>query len=771
MGGMAAVANAKRLRCSVSGIVQGVGFRPFIYRLAKQAGLSGSVRNTASGVCIEVQSADASKLDRFFSDMKEKAPPLSRISSVAITEIPATADTDFTLVSSDNEGSVQTLVSPDIAICNECRNELRDPSDRRYAYPFINCTNCGPRYTIIEQIPYDRPSTSMKQFTMCPECDREYHDPMSRRFHAQPNACQLCGPALQLLDSEGNPVECSDPVGYAAAMLKSSRIIAVKGIGGFHLAVNAFDDSAISRLRKRKQREKKPFALMAKDLATAARFCHIDDSERRALCSPEAPVVLLKQKEKDGLSGEIAPGNNRLGMMLPYSPLHVLLMERAPDVLVMTSANSADEPIAIDNREAVQRLGGIADYFLVHDRPVYLGCDDSVTIHLAGRLRQIRRSRGYVPAPVPLVSGGEVVLAAGAEIKNTVCLLKEDRAILSQHIGDLKNYESYVHYRKVVDHLQHIFQTSPALIVGDMHPAYISTQWALEQKKTPVLFVQHHHAHLVSCLAENHCKEPAIGVILDGTGYGNDGSIWGGEVLIGDASGARRFASLEPVALPGGDAVVFSPWKTAAGYLYHTFKALPDLDVFRDKDVAGVLQMLEKGINSPLTSSCGRLFDAVAAITGICRESSYEGQAAIELMHAAGSLEGEPFSRQIVPAAGNRWQLSVSPLIREIVTAVQSGVKSAVVSRRFHVTIVWLLTAIVKKATAATGIRTVALSGGVFQNELLFEGLHAQLEKEGFSVLTQSQVPSNDGGISLGQAVIGRGYLKGTYRGITDETP
>ena len=753
----------------MSGIVQGVGFRPFIYRLAKGAGLSGYIRNTSSGVCIEIQSPESSKLDRFFFDLQHMAPPLAKITSIEIEEIPPSSEREFVIMSSDDEGAAETLVAPDIAMCEACRKELLSPSDRRHGYAFLNCTDCGPRYTIIERIPYDRRYTSMKDFTMCPDCEREYHDPMDRRFHAQPNACPVCGPSLQILDRDGNAVPCDDPVGYAVALLKSSGVVAVKGIGGFHLSVDAFDDKAVSALRKRKRREEKPFAVMARTIETIEKFCDINASEREALCSPQAPVVLLKKKARHGLSEEIAPRNDRLGVMLPYAPLHVLLMNRGPEMLVMTSANSSDEPIAIENSEAVSRLQEIADCYLVHDRPVYLRCDDSVTVHLAGKLRQVRRSRGYVPEPVPLLSGGASVFSTGAEIKNTVCLLKGNSAIVSQHIGDLRNYESYRHFQMVADHLQHIFQASPELIVSDMHPAYLSSLWALEQKEIPSLAVQHHHAHLASCLAENLSDAPAIGVILDGTGYGIDGTSWGGEVLIGDAAEAYRFACFDPVPLPGGDAAVFHPWRAAAGYLFHSFDTVPEPGFMRSNDMSGVMQLLEKGINSPLTSSCGRLFDAVAALTGLCSDISYEGQAAIELMLAARGFEGEPFSWEISASGDDRWRLDISPMIRDIVTAVQAGVPVAEISSRFHVTIVELLCAIVRKAVVYSGIHRVVLSGGVFQNALLFERLTEKLECHGLTVLTHALVPCNDGGISLGQAVIGREYLKGNYRGVIVE--
>ncbi len=765
MDTMVKVKAEKRLRFLVNGVVQGVGFRPFVYRLAKEAGLRGFIRNTASGVCIEVQGSDPEKLERFRKELRDKAPPIAKVTSLQTQELLPRPEQDFVIDSSERGSNVETMVSPDFALCEECRKELLLQTDRRYAYPFINCTNCGPRYTIVENIPYDRPSTTMKRFTMCPDCEREYHDPMDRRFHAQPNACSKCGPSLSMIDAQGKPVSSDDPLESALDMLRNGMILAVKGIGGFHLAVDASDAKAVLRLRKRKKREEKPFALMVKDIDTAEKYCFIDEEERQALLSPEAPVVLLKKKG-EFFSEEIAPGNDRLGIMLPYTPLHVLMMERSPSVLVMTSANCSDEPIVIENDEAVEHLHGIADGYLVHNRPIYLRCDDSVAIHLCGKLRLIRRGRGYAPAPVPIALDGPPVLAAGAEIKNTICLLKGPDAIMSQHIGDLKNYEAYAHFLKVADHLRRIFQVSPELLVCDMHPGYLSTRWALEQE-LPVLQVQHHHAHMAACLAENLCDDPAVGVILDGTGYGPDGTSWGGEVFIGDAAEAFRFASFEPVPLPGGDAAVAQPWRAAAGYLHHAFGTLEGLDLMKGKELSGVSQLLEKRISSPQTSSCGRIFDAVAAIIGLCDEVSYEGQAAVELMHAAGVPGSNPYAWEAVPVKGERWQLSVSPLVQDVVADVRAGRDVSTISGKFHITIVEILYDIVIKAVKFSGVRTVVLSGGVFQNVLLFEGLVGKLEKKGYSVLTHSQVPCNDGGIALGQAVIGRKYLQGRYKGVT----
>ncbi len=756
----------KRLRLAVNGIVQGVGFRPYVYRLAAALGVTGSIRNTVSGVLIEVQAATPQMLERFVGELRSGAPPLAEILSVDVEEIAAQSETDFLILSSDDGDSVATLIPPDIAICDDCRRELLDPLDRRYRYPFINCTNCGPRFSIVERIPYDRPLTSMKGFRMCDACDEEYCSPLDRRFHAQPNACPECGPVLELLDGCGEPVDGADPLPIVIDKLKDGCIVAIKGLGGFHLAVNAADQSAVRRLRERKGREMKPFAVMAGTVRSAERVAVVSDEERAALLSPQAPVVLLGKKNCDLLAPDVAPSNDRVGIMLPYTPLHVLLMEDGPEFLVMTSANSSEEPIAIDNEEAVRRLQGIADYFLVHNRPIYLRCDDSVTMVLFGAMRQIRRSRGYAPAPVILASDGPSVLAAGGEMKNTICVLKGHHALLSQHIGDLKNFVAYEHFQQVAEHLQHLFQVHPEAIICDMHPGYLSTQWAHAVSTLPVLHVQHHHAHLVSCLAENRFEGQAIGIILDGTGYGTDGTIWGGEVLIGDASGFARFASLEPVRMPGGDAAALHPWKAAAGYLFHALGCIPDLAVFQGRGTEDVEALLSRALHAPLASSCGRLFDAVSALCGLCSDSSYEGQAAMELMHAAGAAGGEPFAWDVEAAGEDRWQLVVSPMIVDMVTELGSGTSVSEISRRFHVTIVKMFSDIALRASRFSGIRSVVLSGGVFQNPLVFEGLVHDLRRHGLEVLTHSSVPCNDGGISLGQAVIGRQWVKtgGTFR-------
>ncbi len=786
--------------------MQGVGFRPFVYRLAVGIGLKGFIRNTASGVLIEVQGPIA-LLEEFSRRILVERPPLAAIESIEESIIDPEVDEGFVIGDSSSGGGVETLIPPDIALCSDCRREMLDSANRRFRYPFINCTNCGPRYTIVGRLPYDRPFTSMHGFTLCRTCEQEYHDPLDRRFHAQPHACPVCGPSLALVDAGAGhehgdyssssgahslcdavaesgealhaPLlpECSmfdkeravsspvDAVAAALALLEKGLIVALKGVGGFHLAVDGRNERAVRRLRERKGREAKPFAVMMRDVELVRSCCEVSEGELAALSSAQAPIVLLKKRECALLAPSIAPCNERLGVMLPYTPLHVLLFEGDLDILVMTSANFSEEPIASENEEALLRLKGIADAFLVHDRPIWLKCDDSVTIHLAGALRQIRRSRGYVPAPIYLCKGGAIVLGTGGELKNTITLLKGTHALMSQHIGDMKNFEAYRHFEQVVAHLQHLFQATPELLVHDLHPGYMTTQWAMKQH-IPLLGVQHHHAHLAACLAENREEGPAIGLILDGTGYGTDAAIWGGELLIGDAASVERFASFELMPLPGGESAVTQPWRAALGYLHRSCHDLPDLPFMKEREIGPVLELLEKRVNVVETSSCGRLFDAVAALCNLRGEITYEGEAAIALMHAAGGKIGHKSFRCEMHEQKGRWIMLLSPLIQDVAEALQQGMATSEISQRFHRTLVTSFYELIEKASKATGLKTVALSGGVFQNEILFETLVSELQAAGYKVLTHALVPSGDGGLSLGQAVIGREYLKGNYSGV-----
>lgn len=764
-GALSGSARRERRRIEVGGIVQGVGFRPLAWRLASRLALDGFVRNTGSGVLIEVE-GEPELLDRFEAALRDEAPPLARIDSLVRQQI-ATVEGESGFVISESSGgeAMQTLISPDIAVCPACLADIADPGNRRYRYAFTNCTDCGPRYTIVERVPYDRPFTTMKEFGMCPECQREYADPADRRFHAQPNACPACGPKLELRDADDVRLEVGDEISAASEMLTGGKILAIKGVGGFHLAVDASNEEAVRRLRERKGREEKPLAVMVRDLAAARALCDIGPEEEAALASPQAPIVLLRKRPGLPLAASIAPGNDRLGVMLPYSPLHSLLMREGPEVLVMTSANFSEEPLVADNAEALERLAGIADAFLMHDRPIARRCDDSVVVHLAGAVRMIRRSRGYAPAPIRLLESGPPVLGAGGELKNALCLVKGGEAFMSQHIGDMKNYEAYRHFDEVAAHMQRIFSAVAELLVHDLHPAYMTTRWAQEQGR-PTLGVQHHHAHLASCLAEHRFDGPAIGLMLDGVGYGTDGTAWGGEVLVGDAAGVTRFASLEPMPLPGGDAAVRQIWRTALGWLHRSGVSPEGLECVRQPQAAQVLELLEKGIGTAESSGCGRLFDAVASICGLRHEAHYEGQAAIELMQAAGGRIADAGYNFGFERRHGRWLMLISPMLREIAAAVRAGAGAGEVAQRFHRTLVGMLAEVARMASNETGLKTVALSGGVFQNQLLAEALAHDLESNGCKVLMHEQVPTNDGGISLGQVAIGREFLRGNYRGV-----
>ncbi len=751
---------SERWKISVSGIVQGVGFRPFVYRLALARGLTGFVANTPEGVAIEVQ-GQLAQLQDFLVVLREEAPPLAQVGEIVFALIPLNHAGEFVLHHSTVSGPVSTLISPDVAVCEDCLAEFFLLTDRRFRYPFVNCTNCGPRYTIIECIPYDRPHTTMRGFIMCATCQREYDDPANRRFHAQPNCCPDCGPQLSLVLADGQQVaERDGALSEAVRRLAAGEIVAVKGIGGFHLAVDAANSLAVQRLRQRKGREAKPLAVMVPDLATARRMCRLEAKEEQALASQERPIVLAAKKEGHGLAEEVAPGYDQFGLMLPYAPLHYLLLEGVVRALVMTSGNRSEEPICIENDEAVQRLGGIADCFLLHDRGIHLPCDDSVVALQAGMIRQIRRSRGFAPKPIALADAGGMVLGVGAELKNTVCLLKEKQAFCSQHIGDLKNLEAYRVFQQSLGQLAALFEISPTLIVHDLHPQYLSSRWAKEQEVV-TLGVQHHHAHLAACLAENRHEGPAIGIIFDGTGYGVDQTIWGGEVLLGDARGYQRFAALEALPLPGGDAAVQAPWRTALSYLHAAYgDNLPDLPFMAPHEYGPILTMVDKGVNSPLTSSCGRLFDAVAAMSGGRQTIQYEAQAAIELMQTAGGRLGEEGFPCEVYEENDMLKISVRSLIRAVANAVQAGMTQGEISRRFHAGLVAVFTRVAEEARSRESIKTVVLSGGVFQNRLLLEGMITSLVRAGFQVLAHKGLPCNDACISLGQAVIGREALK-----------
>ncbi|MFZ5762448.1 MAG: carbamoyltransferase HypF [Thermodesulfobacteriota bacterium] len=748
-----------RWRIDIRGVVQGVGFRPFVHREAVAYHLTGKVVNTGQGVVIEAQ-GDEGALSRFVAALRSKAPAAAVLQDVTISPLPLVAETAFAIGRSEATGSPSAGIPADLALCPECLAELFDPGNRRFRYPFINCTNCGPRYTITRAIPYDRPQTSMAPFSMCNDCRAEYEDPADRRFHAQPNACPSCGPHLWLADAAGQRLaEREAAVAAAAERLQAGAILALKGIGGFHLAVDAANHEAVQRLRQRKGREEKPLAVMVRDPARARQLCRLTAAEEALLDSAAAPIVLAPKQPGHGLSPAVAPKSDRFGVMLAYAPLHHLLLAEGPAVLVMTSGNPSEEPICIDNQEALQRLAGIADFFLCHDRDILSRADDSVLWHLAGETRTIRRARGHVPRPILLAADGPAVLGVGGELKNTICCLKGDQAWVSQHLGDLKSLEGFAFFRETVAHLGRIYEVTPELVAHDLHPAYLSTRWAREQDGVPRLGVQHHHAHLAACLGENRHAGPAIGVILDGTGYGTDGTIWGGEVLIGDCREFRRFAHLAPMPLPGGDAAVAEPWRAGVGYLHAAYGgAVPELPFLQGHDVGALVAQLARRINCPETSSCGRLFDAVAAIAGGRPVIRYEAQAAIEFMQAGARLAGPAFPFELDPEH-DTLVVAVAPLVRAVAEAVRGGATVAEVSARFHLTLVELFLEVVRRAAAATGLGTVALSGGVLQNHLLFVGLAERLQAAGFTVLTHGELPANDGCIAFGQAVVGRAWL------------
>jgi hydrogenase maturation protein HypF len=745
----------QRQRISIEGIVQGVGFRPFVFQLACRLGLAGWVRNDSRGVTVEVEADDA-RLAAFRAALPVEAPPLAVISRIDVIDLPVNGAHGFTILESraDHAGKVQ--IAADASVCDECLAELFNPADRRFRYPFINCTNCGPRFTIVTGIPYDRPLTTMADFIMCPACRAEYQDPESRRFHAQPNACPQCGPQLALHDNRGRPLP-GEPLAGALSLLREGAIVAIKGLGGYHLAVDAVNGAAIRELRRRKRRDEKPFAVMTGDLAAAACFAAVSPAEARLLAGVERPIVLLAKLTPCLLADEVAPGNRNVGVMLPYTPLHHLLLAKDFLALVMTSGNLCDEPIAYRDDEARARLGTIADAFLSHDRPIHTRADDSVARVLGDRALLLRRSRGYVPRAVTLPGAQVPLLAVGAELKSTICLTRGDRAFLSQHLGDLQNFEVYNAFRGAIGQLQELLETIPQAVAHDLHPDYLATRYAVEERGLPTVAVQHHHAHLASCLAENGWTRPAIGVVFDGLGYGTDGTLWGGEFLVGDLQGFERAGHFRYTPLPGGDLAARQPWRMALSHLVAAYgdelPALACLATVPAEELALVRQALDRGVNAPLASSCGRLFDAVAALLGVRNIASYEGQAAMELEMLADPAATSAYPFALKFEAG---LLVFDPrlLIRALVHATAAGEPVAACAGRFHGTLAEMVRQVCLVLRARRSLDTVALSGGVFQNALLTTLVRERLQRAGFTVLTHSLVPPNDGGLALGQAVV-----------------
>jgi hydrogenase maturation protein HypF len=752
----------KSLRIKITGIVQGVGFRPFVYGLAKALNLTGWVQNGSEGVLIEVE-GDDSLLAEFLCLLEQDAPPLAIISSVVSVEIPPLHSSCFTIIES-SAGSGNTLISPDTDVCPDCLLELFDPSGRRYRYPFINCTNCGPRYSIITAIPYDRPNTTMSGFPLCPDCEKEYRDPSDRRFHAQPIACPHCGPRLQLFGAAGEPLS-SDPLDTAVKMLHEGAIVAVKGIGGYHLAVDPFNETAVRELRRRKKRDEKPFALVTGSIEKARELAYISRTEELLLAGRERPIMLLRKQPGNRIAPEVAPANDYFGIMLPSSPLHYLLLRDNFDALVMTSANLSDDPVIYRDADALKQLSGVADFFLAHDREIIAPSDDSVIRVFRTHPLMMRRSRGYVPRPVMIPGVNNSVLALGAELKSAVCLATGDQAFLSRHLGDLKSAATLASFPESIAALEEITGIFPEIVAHDLHPDYHSTVFAATLPKKKIA-VQHHHAHLASCMAENRLEGEVIGIILDGAGYGADGTIWGGEFLTGGYSSFSRAGHLRHMAMPGGDPAAREPYRMAISLLFQLYgdklfefplQAIREIPAGERKIF---LQMLDKGINSPMTSSCGRLFDAVAALLGIRSRMSYEGQAAIELEGAAeDGVPGTPYPFSIDTADGLT-TLDWRPALKALLAGMSSGCKVADIAATFHHSLALASVAVCQEIRSSSGLGRVVLSGGVFQNRLLSEEMVTLLEKEGFEVYTHRLVPPNDGGVALGQAMIAGRSLK-----------
>ncbi|MCX6003666.1 MAG: carbamoyltransferase HypF, partial [Chloroflexi bacterium] len=751
MSGVQSRANQRAI-ISVRGVVQGVGFRPFVYRLATQYNLCGWVRNTSGNVEIEVEGNEA-EVGRFLSELTLQSPPITRIENIQTSFSHPAGYIDFRIKESLSQKDKYQLVSPDIATCKGCRNEIFNPDDRRFHYPFTNCTNCGPRFTIIKDIPYDRPKTTMREFKMCPRCEQEYHDPLNRRFHAQPNACPECGPQLKLVDADGKQIKCADVIKKASQLLKQGEILAIRGLGGFQLACDATNQTAINLLRYRKKRLAKPFAVMVATIDGVRKHCRVSTEEARLLESPESPIVLLRWDNKtSNITPSVAPDLNYMGMMLPYTPLHHLLLQEVALPLIMTSGNLSEEPIAKDNDEALVRLKGIADYFLLHNRGIYARYDDSVYMVEEDKPVALRRARGYAPYPIPLPFKSKQIFACGAELKNTFCITRDEHAFVSQHIGDMENEETLEHFENTIELYKRLFRIKPEIIACDMHPEYLSSKYARRlsaEQRLKLVPVQHHHAHIVSCMVENNVDTPVIGIAFDGVGYGTDGAIWGGEFLIADWAGFQRLGHFEYVPMPGGAAAIRKPYRMALGYLYSllgedfSLDGLP-LAKLKTAETDIIRQQVQKRVNCPLTSSVGRLFDAVASLAGLNYEIDYEAQAAIALeMQAPDKIRKNkvgtyPFS---FTEESEVTVVKLGELFSSVVWDIKNCVAVSVISLKLHQAVARIAVDMCKRISDKTDIKQVTLSGGVFQNRLLLKLITMGLRQEGFEVLTHHLVP------------------------------
>lgn len=756
-----------RQRIRITGVVQGVGFRPYVYATALRHGLAGFVANDSAGVLIEVEGRETTVAD-FIHALGENPPPLSRIESTQVEEITPSGEAGFSIQHSHPIAGENTPVPPDIATCHDCLKELFDPADRRYRYPFINCTNCGPRFTIIQDLPYDRPQTTMAKFPMCAACAREYHDPLNRRFHAQPIACPDCGPKLFLQPSN---LEGEIALLEAKRLLREGAIVAIKGIGGFHLACDATNNAAVMELRRRKGRVGKPFAVMAPSLESIHLYAEVNPEEARILTGRERPIVLLNRRKNspDKLSALVAPGQIQLGFFLPYSPLHVLLLDETP--LIMTSGNRSDEPIVRENEEALERLATLADAFLLHNRDIYMVCDDSVVRVLDAQELPIRRSRGYAPLPVQLPVSGPATLGVGGELKATFCLTRNQRAYLSQHIGDMENLETQQAYERTLEQMRRLFRIDPEVVVCDLHPGYLSSRWASEfadANRLPLIKVQHHHAHAAALMTEHSLPEDnqILAVAFDGTGLGTDGAIWGGEILQAGYRSFHRLGHLKYAPLPGGDSSIKKPYRIALSHLYAANLSwnedLPCVQACSENERRILARQLSQNLNSPPTSSMGRLFDAAASLIGLRHEVSYEAQGAMELEAlAAACCTTGAYEFAIEHQDG--FIFDPAPIWREMIDDLRHNTSIPVIAAKFHRSVADLIVRSCQLARAQTGLNTIGLTGGVFQNVYLLKLTMAAFMKEDFTVLIHRTVPPNDGGLSLGQATAGICALNGSH--------
>ncbi len=762
----------QRAKIHIRGIVQGVGFRPYVYRLARSLGLNGYVQNTSDGVIIDVEGED---IKDFLRRLPENAPPLSKISDMDVTPLPPQGYTEFRILQSGDTYGF-TLISPDISICDDCLHELFDPQDRRYLYPFINCTNCGPRYTIIKSVPYDRPNTTMNIFTMCDACLSEYNDPQDRRFHAQPNACHECGPDITLFFQDTGFKKARDALEFTITLLRNGHIIAIKGMGGFNLVCNAMNEKSVMRLRDLKRKNNKPFALMAPDIESIRRFCYVDEGEERLLLSKERPIVLLRKKEDCVIPDAVAPNNRYLGFMLPYTPLHYMLffhpdgLYKDPNfsALVMTSGNISEEPIVINNDEAILKFGNLADFILLYNRDIFMRVDDSVLFHNRELSNPvfIRRSRGYSPLTLRFSETGPEVLAVGGEMKNVFTITKEDHAIISQHIGDMQNFETLLFFEETLENLKSVYKIEPSIIACDMHPDYLSTRWA-ELQKLELHKVQHHHAHIASVMAENNLRKEVIGVAFDGTGYGTDGNIWGGEFLIVKPSEFKRIGHLRYIPLPGSEAAIKEPWRIAIALIqdvsgdevWRYLETIGFIDRYGEDYISMILRILKKRELSPMSSGAGRLFDAVAAITGICDRNTFEAESAMALESVLDESVTDDYPVDIV--FRDTIEIDLSPAILRILDDMFYRIPPSTISTRFHNTFITIIIRTVMKISMLTDIRDVVLSGGVFQNRYILERVFRNLIDNGMNVYLNRYLPPNDACISLGQAYVVRERLRG----------